>query len=174
MEPPQMRVEKKSIPLADGPPIERPAKRVTAKEVGPRVRLLHNLIVEGPDGKSVFIPRGEILDFERVPERVRTTEYVEAPDAYREGKIMLLHDLTCAVPNFDGEKTSYREKLFSAFSLVDPASIPNRVMEGLVEGQDFLSSWDEDDRRVKELERQNLTEEFSMEGPEIPDDDSQR
>ena len=174
MEPLQMHVAKKSIPLADAPPVVPPAKRVTAKEVGPRVRLKHNLIVEGPDGKSVFIPRGEILDFEKVPERVRTTEYVEAPDAFREGKIMLLHDLTCAVANFDGEKTSYREKLFSAFSLVDPASIPNRVMEALIEGEDYLSQWDEERRKNQEYERQNATEEFSMNGPEIPAEEEPR
>jgi hypothetical protein len=83
---------------------------------------------------------------------------------------MMLHDFSCAVPNFDGQSTVWREKLFSAYSLVDPVSIPNRVMEALVEGQDYLSEWDEDDRKVKELGRHYATEEFSMADPVIPDD----
>jgi hypothetical protein len=133
------------------------------------VRLLCNLIVPAADGKSRLIPRGEVISLEDVPERWRTSEFIEALDQYRKNKIMMLHDFSCTVPNFDGQSTVWREKLFSAYSLVDPVSIPNRVMEALVEGQDYASSWDEDDRKVKEHERQNAVEEYSMEGPEIPD-----
>jgi hypothetical protein len=97
-----------------------------------------------------------------------TVEKVNLPPNKRD-KVMLLHDMSCAVPNFDGGRTVYREKLFSAYSLVDLATIPNRIVESLVEGQDYLSSWDEADRRLKEHERQNSVEEFSMENP-LPDD----
>ena len=82
---------------------------------------------------------------------------------------MMLHDTTFCVPCFDGERTVWREKLHAAYSLVDPAAIPNRIMKGMVEGTDYASTWDEDDRKVKEHARQNAEETFSMK-PEIPDD----
>ena len=152
-------------------PIPPPVTPVVGKPVtGKEVRLVNNLIIPTEDGKSRFIPRGEIIDINLVPEHLRTDQLIEAPDAFREGKIMMLHDFSCAVPNFDGDRVVYREKLFSAFSLVDPASIPNRVMEGLTEGEDFLSQWHEADRKQKEIERQKAVEEYSMEGPEIPED----
>jgi hypothetical protein len=137
-----------------GPPIPAPVeirgKPVTGLK---EVRLIHNMIIQTEDGKSKMLARGEVISIDLVAPRWRTSEFIEAPEAFRENKIMMLHDFTCAVPNYDGERVTYREKLFSAFSLVDPAAIPNRVMEGLTEGEDFLSQWDEDERKVKELER---------------------
>jgi hypothetical protein len=49
------------------------------------------------------------------------------------------------------------------------ATIPNRVVEGMREGEDYVSQWDEDDRKAKEIERREATEEYSMEGP-LPED----
>jgi hypothetical protein len=149
-----MKVEKIPIPLADDP-VEAPVRQVTEKEVGAQVRLLHNLIVPTPDGKSKLIPRGEIVPFADVPERLRVSEFIEGVDAFREGKVMLLHDMVCAVPNFDGQRTVWREKLFSAYSLVDLTTIPNRIVEGMTEGTDYLTKWDEAERKTKEHERQN-------------------
>jgi hypothetical protein len=147
--------------------VETHGKPVTGLK---EVRLLHNIIIEGEGGKSRLLARGEIVSIDLVAPRWRTSEFIEAPDQYRENKVMMLHDFTCAVPNFDGERVVYRERLFSAFSLVDPASSPNRIMEGLVEGEDYLSQWDEERRKNQEYERQNATEEFSMEGPDVPSD----
>jgi hypothetical protein len=56
-----------------------------------------------------------------VPERLRTSDLIEDPDQYRRGKVVLLHDMSCALPSFDGERTVWREELFSAYSLVDLA-----------------------------------------------------
>jgi len=161
------KIELRPIP----PPVEiPPGKPLTEKEVGARVRLLHNMITAGPEGKSVLIPRGEIVDLETVPERWRTAEYIEGPEEFRRDKVQLLHDMTFAMPSFDGDRTVWRERLFSAYSLVDLKTFPNRIVEGMIEGEDYLSQWDESDRQQKEFERQNATEEFSMGGPEIPDD----
>ena len=148
-------------------PVETHGKPITPglKEV----RLTCNLIVPTDDGKSKLIRRGETIPLKDVPERWRTTEFIEALDEYKRDKVMMLHDFTCCVPNFDGERTVWREKLFSAYSLVDPATIPNRIVEGLVEGEDYLSEWDEDDRKLKEHERHNAVEEYSMNNPEIPE-----
>jgi hypothetical protein len=163
---PAITVEK--IPAQAIPP---PVTPVVGKPVSglQQVRLIHNMIVEGENGKCMLVPRGEVVPLETVPERWRTSEFIEALDEYKRGKVMLQHDLICCVPNFDGERTVWREKLFSAYSLVDLATIPNRIVEGLVEGEDYLSEWDEDDRKLKEHERHNAVEEFSMDGPEIPE-----
>jgi hypothetical protein len=165
-ESPTIEVRKVSLdPLP--PPVKDPVgKAVTGLK---EVRLLQNLIVPTEDGKSRFIPRGEVIGISIVPEHLRKSDLIEAPDAYRENKIMMLHDAFFAVPSFDGQSTVWREKLFPAFSLVDPASIPNRIMEGLIEGQDYLSQWDEDDRRLKEAGRHEAEETFPME-PDIPED----
>jgi hypothetical protein len=160
-----MKIERIPIPLADGP-VEPPVKPVTEKQVGARVRLLHNLVVPVEDGKSKLIQRGEIIAFADVPERLRISEYIEHVDAFREGKVMLLHDMTCAVPTFDGEPTVRREKLFSAYSLVDLTTIPNRIVEGMVDGTDYLSQWAEAERKETEHERQHAEEIFSMEEPD--------
>jgi len=163
--PSQITVKKIPAQEIPAPIITPPGKPVTDA----KVRLLCNMIVPTEDGKSRLIPRGEVIPLEDVPERWRTSEYIEAPDQYRENKVMMLHDATFCVPSFDEQSTVWREKLFPAFSLVDPASIPDRIMEGLVEGEDYLSQWDEERRLKQEYERQNAEETFSME-PDIPDD----
>jgi hypothetical protein len=44
--------------------------------------------------------------------------------------------------------------------------IPNRIVEGMVDGTDYLTAWDEADRKVKEHERQTTEEIFTMEEPD--------
>ena len=143
---PVVTVQKIPIDPAAAPVVTHGLPVTGLKEV----RLLHNLIVPTDEGKSRLVPRGEVVPLETVPERWRTSQFIEAVDQYRKNKIMMLHDFSCAVPNFDGQSTVWREKLFSAYALYDPASIPNRVMESLVEGQDYLSEWDEDRRKKQE------------------------
>jgi hypothetical protein len=133
------------------------------------VRLKHNFIVPDAEGKSRLIARGEVIPFEDVPERWRTDEMIEHVEEFSRDKVMLLHDMSCAVPNFDGQSTVWREKLFSAYSLVDLKTLPNRIVEGMREGDDYLTEWNEDDRKLKETERHEAEETFSME-PDIPED----
>jgi hypothetical protein len=95
-------VSVQKIPLEPiRPPMETRGNPVNGLK---EVRLLCNMIVPTEDGKSKLIPRGEVVPFEDVPERWRTSEYIEAPDAFREGKVMMLDDFTCAVPTFDGDR----------------------------------------------------------------------
>lgn len=91
---PGVTVEKIELPPIPAPVEPPPGRPVTGLA---KVRLIHNLIVPTSDGKSRLIPRGEIIDIDLVPEHLRTSDLIEATDAFREGKVMLLHDMSCAV-----------------------------------------------------------------------------
>ena len=117
-------VEKIELPLASAPP-ETPSQPVVGLK---EVRLLHNMVVQTEDGKSKLLARGEVVSIDLVAPRWRTTEFVEDVSEYRRDKVCLLHDMSVCLPSFDGDRTVWRERLFSAYSLVDLKTLPNRIV----------------------------------------------
>jgi len=96
-----------------------------------KVRTKTNLMVEGR-----FIKRGEVVDESLLPERFREVRYVSRDDLDgREGRVLMLHGLVYG--GLHGPTT------LLAGQAVKLETIPERLREGLLEGKDYVTEWNE-------------------------------
>jgi hypothetical protein len=105
-----------------------------------------------------LVKRGTVLDDEKIPEHMRTEQYVNYADiSGRDGQVMLLHGLGYYSEQVvDGVRTGFRVFL-TAGELIRLTDIPPRQREGLQEGVDYVVEWTEKQRvrlRHEETERQ--------------------
>jgi hypothetical protein len=112
-----------------------------------KVRLKNHMILA--DGR--FVKRNSIIDDKLVPEKLR--DQVDYEDlAGREGKVMVLHELTYQ-----------REQMLDGYPAWFPTTVRagelverKYLFEALKEGIDYVSEWDEQTRanaRYEEEER---------------------
>lgn len=102
------------------------------------VRLRTNLILDGK-----FHVRGSVLDEALIPKHLRDSDHVDYDLESREGKVLLLRDLSfqnLPRPMSDGVLTTFPCHL-TAGELLDLAQVPESKRLELVEGLDYRAQW---------------------------------
>lgn len=103
-----------------------------------KCRLRQNVIAVGK-----FYQRDSIIDDAMLPERLRDSGHVDYDLESREGKVLILRDLSfhsVQKPGSDGIPTAYPVHV-AAGELLELTRVPPDCRERLREGEDFKSAW---------------------------------
>ena len=109
-----------------------------------KCRLLVNTIIGGK-----FIPRDTVIDDAQLTERLKIEAYITYDLEDREGKVLLLRDLSfqsIPKPGSDGIPTSYPVHV-SAGELLDLQAVPPYQRKSLREGEDYATKWTREEQQ---------------------------
>jgi hypothetical protein len=97
------------------------------------------------DGEMV--KRGTVFDEERIPEHMRTEKYVNKVDlSGRDNQVMLLHGLGYHREQMVDGTIMATPVFLTQGELIRLSDIPPRQREGLQEGVDYVTEWNEKER----------------------------
>jgi hypothetical protein len=120
----------------------------------PDVRLKINMIIGGK-----FHARGSVMDESLVPENLRKPDYINQDPGDREGKVLLLRDLSFQSlprPMSDGVPTSFPTHCARG-ELFDLALVPASKRESLVEGLDYKTDWTFEEAEALQKAQEDVT-----------------
>jgi hypothetical protein len=119
------------------------------------------------DGK--FIERDSVIDDAILPEHLKTEAYVAYDLEDRDGKVLLLRDLSfqsVPKPGADGIPTSYPVHVMAG-GLLDLSKVP--TAHRLKEGLDYATKWTlEEQKQLQKTEEEAYLKQFEAETPAVP------
>jgi hypothetical protein len=116
------------------------------------------------DGEMV--PRGTVVDEEKIPKHMRTEKYVNKVDlSGRDGLVMLLHGIGYTSEQVVAGTIMGYPVFLTQGELIRLSDIPPRQREGLKEGVDYITEWNEKQRGKLRHEETERRQEFLQPEP---------